>query len=78
MEPENNQSYRNLLYELDPHARELFRSLEKNKRRLIQAKFAGMFNTVYFAHNISNFIAFFNLLHPNGALDLELNRALLN
>jgi len=42
--PENIQSYGNLLYQLDPQARNLFRCLEKSRRRLIQAKYSGKFN----------------------------------
>ena len=43
---EQQQTYGNLLHDLDPLAREQFRKYEKYRRHLIQSKFKGMFNSI--------------------------------
>ena len=42
---EVQQSFGNLLYQLEENAREAFRRLEKCRRRLIQNRYAGLFNS---------------------------------
>ena len=47
MNGENVESFVTLLYLLSPEARTLCRSLEKQKRRLIQQTYAGQFNYTF-------------------------------